>query len=198
MKKSERKLCTITEEWERMQTRKEKEEEEKLYICDHAEECGSKVCGHIRPHTCNASFCGRTYCISNEMIGAKCIPYKEKEETKRMWIIHECEIDLEGTHDLNICIYDGYGNRVYKADAELIPDDWITDKIMAEGSSNEFRTIHIKPPTKQETVDEVIERMPLVTEHRKAFLNGDNNATMSKYLSNLEAWQKDLEAARKM
>ncbi len=54
----------------------------------------------------------------------------------------------------------------------------------------------IDPPTKPETVEEVMERMPLVSENRKAFLNGDDNATMSKYISKLEAWQKDLKAAQ--
>ena len=57
----------------------------------------------------------------------------------------------------------------------------------------------IDPPTPEpetETVEDVLERIPLVSEHRKAFLNGDDNATMSKYISRLEAWQKDLKAAQ--
>jgi len=57
----------------------------------------------------------------------------------------------------------------------------------------------IDPPTPEpepETVEDVLKRMPLVSEHRKAFLNGDDNAIMSKYISRLEAWQKDLKAAQ--
>ena len=131
-----------------------------------------------------------------------CIPYKEesKEEkpaTKRVGVIWFGEVPVDKCEN-PMLIDEGTGyvyDQVELIPVELIPDD--QGDIVPGGVGEQLYIV--KPPTPEpetETVEDVLERIPLVSEHRKAFLNGDDNATMSKYISRLEAWQKDLKAAQ--
>jgi len=131
-----------------------------------------------------------------------CIPYKEepKEEPKedQLYICdHAEECNQNCTSGVAHIKTTGCGCNSCNFFDE--PVKCIPYKEEPEGSEY----IHIADgledeKSEPETVEDVLERIPLVSEHRKAFLNGDDNATMSKYISRLEAWQKDLKAAQEV
>jgi len=201
-------------------------EQEELYICDHAEECGSKARGHVRPHAGNTRSCKRTYCANNGMIPVKCIPYKEKEEPEKsceeLYICdhdkecnnpHCCghEPHLKDKHCMNnsFCDYADCEVRCipYKEvhenqDVDIAfsihyPYCWdtVTYPTLASALWEISSPVGMAcsecgqafySPTKPETVEDVLKRMPKTEDYISAV----------GYWCDMENFEKDLKAAQ--
>jgi hypothetical protein len=53
-------------------------DETKLYICDHAGECGRKFCSHAAPHEPVWAFCETEHCYAART-EVRCIPVEGEE-----------------------------------------------------------------------------------------------------------------------
>ena len=189
---------------------KESESKEELYICDHVDKCGGKDCLHSKPHIKHDA-CKEAYC-PDKPYTVKCIPYKEKEETKTkiVGVIWFGEVPVDKCE--NPIISDEMTGYVYDQ-VELIDPDRLRYGVPEKGDvicdvrgtklrsttlayePGAFRLI-IDPPTPEpepETVEDVLKRMPNPKDYQVP-ISGVIN--LRGYYNAMKSCFKDLKAAQ--